>query len=386
MLDEIKNKDVKILVVDDVIQNIQVIGSLLMEHQYQVVFALSGAEALSLIEKTNFDLILLDVLMPTPDGIEVCNIIKSKPATKNIPIIFLTAKSDLDSIIKGFEAGAQDYLSKPFKSQELLVRVKTQILLKKQREQLESLNELLEEKVNKRTEELSQVNRKLVFLEKTKNDFLLLLSQELRSPLNVMNGFVDILEPTLTSVEQIQSFNYLKSSATKLTNLANTALIVSEIQLGRYSLNFQKVSLNDVTNKVCKELEEQINRQSIKIEMHTFSNNDKISGNFHLIYDAVKRVIENAVSTSPNNSIIQITIQQNDNSLAYCVLNNGTEYSNEDHSGHFDFVNKTPLQNSQNGYGLIMAVARLIMEIHSGTLAIENKSGRDNKVTLSFPA
>jgi two-component system sensor histidine kinase/response regulator len=377
---------VKILVVDDVIQNIQVIGSLLMEHHYQVVFALSGAEALNLIEKTYFDLILLDVLMPPPDGIEVCNLIKSKPATKDIPIIFLTAKSDLESIIKGFDAGAQDYLSKPFKSEELLVRVKTQVLLKKQREQLESLNELLEEKVNKRTNELTQVNRRLVSLENTKNDFLLQLSRELRSPLNVMNGFVEILESTLTSDEQIQSLNYLKTSATKLTNLAETALLLGEIQLGTYSLNFEKISLKEISKKVCKEIEAQTDHQSLKIEMHTFCDNDEISGDIQLIYEVVKRVIEDVVRTSSINSSIQISIQQNESSLNFSIIGIGTDNSKEDRSGYFGIGDKTQAYLSQSGYGLSMAVARLIMEIHSGTFTVENKSGGCNKVTLSFPA
>jgi len=116
-----------ILIVDDNVKNLQVLGGFLQIEGCMVEFALDGVSALKWLEKRKFDLILLDIMMPGMDGYEVCSIIKKNPAIKDIPLIFITAKTDSESIVKGFEAGAVDYITKPFIKSELIVRVKTQL-------------------------------------------------------------------------------------------------------------------------------------------------------------------------------------------------------------------------------------------------------------------
>ncbi len=118
-----------ILIVDDVSDNIQVAMSILKEKNYQFSFALHGEQALELIWGHDFDLILLDIMMPGIDGYEVCRRIKAKPDTQDIPVIFLTAKVDVDSIKEGFDVGAVDYITKPFHPEELIARVKTHLEL-----------------------------------------------------------------------------------------------------------------------------------------------------------------------------------------------------------------------------------------------------------------
>ncbi|MCF6345643.1 MAG: two-component system response regulator [Thiomicrorhabdus sp.] len=118
-----------ILIVDDVSDNIQVAMSILKEKNYQFSFALNGEQALELIKANTFDLILLDIMMPGMDGFEVCKQLKSNQNTQDIPVIFLTAKIDVDSIKAGFEVGAVDYIVKPFHPEELIARVKTHLEL-----------------------------------------------------------------------------------------------------------------------------------------------------------------------------------------------------------------------------------------------------------------
>lgn len=136
-----------ILIVDDVVDNIQIAMSILREENYNLTFALSGEEALGLIEHNNFDLILLDIMMPGMDGYEVCETIKKMDTYANVPIIFLTAKTDIDAITKGFNLGAVDYLIKPFHAEELLARVKTQLELYRSKLILKEHNLSLEAKV-----------------------------------------------------------------------------------------------------------------------------------------------------------------------------------------------------------------------------------------------
>jgi sigma-B regulation protein RsbU (phosphoserine phosphatase) len=125
-----------VLVVDDNVKNLQILCGFLQNEGMMVEFALDGMSALSWLEKKNFDLILLDVMMPGMDGYEVCSHIKKNHVFSKIPIIFITANTDSESIIKGFETGAIDYITKPFIQSELLVRVKTQIEIKKSRDEI----------------------------------------------------------------------------------------------------------------------------------------------------------------------------------------------------------------------------------------------------------
>jgi CheY-like chemotaxis protein len=125
-----------VLVVDDNVKNLQILCGFLQNEGMMVEFALDGMSALNWLEKKNFDLILLDIMMPGMDGFEVCSLIKKNPVISEIPIILITAITDSESIIKGFETGAVDYITKPFIKSELLIRVKTQIEIKRSRDEI----------------------------------------------------------------------------------------------------------------------------------------------------------------------------------------------------------------------------------------------------------
>ena len=125
-----------ILVVDDNLQNLEVLGGFLKNEGLSVEFAIDGSSALSFLEKKKFDLVLLDIMMPGMNGFEVCLKLKSNPDTTEIPVIFITAVSDTESIIKGFSNGAVDYITKPFIQDELLARVKTHLKAVKSKQQI----------------------------------------------------------------------------------------------------------------------------------------------------------------------------------------------------------------------------------------------------------
>jgi len=130
------NEQVHILVVDDNQENLKVVSNFLKEKGYQIALALDGESALKVLYDNEIDLVLLDIMMPGMDGFEVCKKIKSLKVLKDIPIIFLTAKSETDDIVKGFQLGGVDYITKPFRKEELLVRVNNHIQLKQARDLL----------------------------------------------------------------------------------------------------------------------------------------------------------------------------------------------------------------------------------------------------------
>lgn len=123
-----------ILIIDDVPKNLQVLAKMLDKKNYRVSIANSGGQALKMIEKVLPDLILLDILMPGMNGIEVCQRLKESPVTRDIPIIFLTAKTKSEDIVDGLKAGGVDYVTKPFNLPELLARVETHLELKRKRD------------------------------------------------------------------------------------------------------------------------------------------------------------------------------------------------------------------------------------------------------------
>lgn len=132
-----------ILVVDDVSQNLQVLCTILGKKNYKIAIARSGKKTLEMVEKVLPDLILLDVTMPEMDGFEVCRRLHHSPRTRDIPVIFLTARIETESVVKAFEMGAVDYVTKPFNSAELLARVNTHLELKRTREELVRRNKEL---------------------------------------------------------------------------------------------------------------------------------------------------------------------------------------------------------------------------------------------------
>ena len=119
-----------ILIVDDNAENLQFLGSLLMENGYDVGVAMNGTQALTFCNETCPDLILLDVMMPGMDGYECCARLKKDLATRHIPVIFLTAKTETKAIVRGFDTGGADYVSKPFIPAELMARIKIHMEVK----------------------------------------------------------------------------------------------------------------------------------------------------------------------------------------------------------------------------------------------------------------
>ncbi|MDQ7060249.1 MAG: response regulator [Sulfurimonas sp.] len=157
-----------ILIVDDVSENIKVAISILKSEPYNFSYALNGKEALEVLKTKRFDLVLLDIMMPGIDGFDVCKIIKKTPAIADTPIIFVTAKVDIDSIEEGFKLGAVDYVTKPFHAIELKARVKNHLELYRSKQQLKAHNISLSTKLKTSDElhlsELEMAQKEVIFV------------------------------------------------------------------------------------------------------------------------------------------------------------------------------------------------------------------------------
>ena len=215
-----------ILLVDDNPQNLQVLGKLLQAEKYKIEFAINGESALEWVKDRQFDLILLDLNMPGMNGFEVCKSIRSEGGKHDVPIIFLSAESERDSILKGFEVGAQDYVTKPFDTRELLARVKTQLDLKSKTEKLEKINEWLGKKIESwlkvsvtrsGSKETNDLGAKMIEFDKNQSYVMKDICLELRTSIievekligksnapNIKDQFKDIIKRIEDSVVKLE--------------------------------------------------------------------------------------------------------------------------------------------------------------------------------------
>ncbi len=188
-----------IQIVDDVPENIQVLGKVLAGHGYKVAVSGNGKDALAALTHIQPDLILLDVMMPGMDGIEVCKRIKSNKKSADIPVLFISAQSEVDYKLRGFKAGGADYISKPFDAVEVLARVETHLKLKHAMDTIQGHNEELENLVQARTRELVQAERRAAFSLFSKG-----IVHNLRGPLTAIYGGIQLLQIKKEKIDTLQ--------------------------------------------------------------------------------------------------------------------------------------------------------------------------------------
>lgn len=215
----------KILVVDDTPENIHVLTSYLTIKGYKAISANNGEKAIKLAKSDNPDLILLDIMMPGMDGYETCKRLKADVVTKDIPVIFITALSETSDIVRAFDVGAADYITKPINQQEVKSRVNTHLTIAKLHKKLNNKKILLEEEINERTKELSEANK--------------LLSKE-------------IAERKLTESKLLVALKELEKL--KLQLQAENAYLLEEMQV---SAGFDKIITNSPKMKtILKQIEQ----------------------------------------------------------------------------------------------------------------------------------
>src|SRR5208283_4281278 len=191
-----------------------------------------GRLALAAAMKSPPDLILLDINMPEMNGYEVCKQLKSAPELSKIPVIFLSALDGTEDKVKAFESGAVDYISKPFQFEEVHARVETHLGLHALQRALILQNERLEEAVAARTRELAQANERLTILDRSKNDFLNLISHEFRTPLNGLLGVAEIiLEEMSSSAERNDLPEMFNHSRQRILAILDDALLLTQIDV-----------------------------------------------------------------------------------------------------------------------------------------------------------
>ncbi len=353
-----------ILIVDDVAKNVQVLGNLLSEFDYQLVVAMSGRQALDTLARIKPDLILLDIMMPEIDGFEVCRQLKNLESTRDIPVIFLTAKTDAEDIVKGFELGAVDYITKPFVRTELLARVKTHLSLKKTKEQL--------------FDEIA-----------AKNKFFSIISHELRGSFSVILGFVKIMQEyrdTLSETEVSDLINELGSNAKSTFELLENLLYWARMQTTGIRIKAEKLPAYDLVEQIIKTLKEIAHKKDIKI-ISGISPGNIIFADDNMIQTIIRNLVSNAIKFSHRGETITISSEVMGNQIKISVTDTGVGIYPDKIDTLFRIDAKVTTLGTENekGSGLGLVLCKEFVELNQGEIGIESEVGKGTTVWIKLP-
>jgi two-component system sensor histidine kinase/response regulator len=353
-----------LLIVDDVSRNLQVLGSFLREENYDISAAISGKQALSIATETQPDLILLDIMMPDMDGFETCRRLKADPATREIPIIFLTARTATGDLIKGFSLGAVDYITKPFHRQELIVRVATHLELKRSHEEL----------------------WKTI---RDKDKFFSIIAHDLRGPLG---SFMSISEYVSENIEDLDIedikplFKEMQSTGKGVYALLENLLEWSRIQLGTIAYTPEDFDIAAIFEKTHNLVRVQAERKEIALNVDTAHVNVRADRN--MISTVLRNLLSNAVKYTPRGGRISLTHRERtDQGVVYIsVQDSGVGMSEDRLASLFDIsgTRSTPGTEKEKGSGLGLILCHELMALHKQSISADSEKGEGTTLTITL--
>jgi len=346
--------DFKVLIVDDIVQNIEIIKTFL-EDIYILDAAETGEEALEKIPVFKPDLILLDIKMPGMDGYEVCRTIRDNEEYNHIRIIMVSALTMIEERLKGYENGADDYITKPFIAEELEAKIKVFLNLKRTTE-----------------------------VDKLKSDLLALFSHETRTPLNTIIGMSSLLmdddhldEDTKNTIGMIQeSGNQLHQFVEKTTFLCT---LKSTQTIEKTNERF----LTQLENAIVSKRDTMAARE-IRIN-HNIDANLTFKGDWFMIYEVLGYIVDNAIKFSPEKGEITIAQKQVGNNIVFSFSDQGPGIPADWLNKIFDEFAIQDIMHHQKGQGLSLAIAKHVMRLHDGFIEAENSPDQGAIFLLGFP-
>lgn len=403
----------KILVVDDTPANMDVLRDILEDQGYRVFAAPSGQIALALAPRVKPDLILLDIMMPGLDGWQTCERLKQNPATKNIPVIFVSAKNAIEDIAQGFRVGGVDYISKPIRCEELLARVYTHLEIIKLFEAQEQLSQQLADK----NKALIETQQHLVHAEKMIS--LGTLTAGIAHEINNPNNFIHVSAQSLTQdIDQLKSFIFslieegadpkiikaldskfdplithvdtIKEGTNRIISIVQDLQAFSQPDSDKHHVvnisNSLHATINLVKTKYRKITEFVIDiNPDIRLNCHSAQLNQVF---INLIVNACDAIKNRQLYDKSYRGQIKISCQQNLNDqqqpqVEISIQDNGCGMEKDTLNQVFEPFFTT--KNIGEGSGLGLSVAYGIIKNHGGLLSVESTINQGSTFTLTIP-
>jgi signal transduction histidine kinase len=363
----------RILAADDEEFNLKMYEYNLVNNGYEVKTAKNGREAVDMACKVLPDAILLDIMMPVMDGLTACNIIKSDDKTKNIPIIIISSRSAVQDIIDGLKAGANEYLTKPFHIEELLLRVKSMVELKKAHDELRNINYNLEEEVKRKTDQLLEASR-FELIGKMASG----LGHDLNNLLTGVIGY-NLLACEATSLEQSKRFIEKQNSPLNLChNFVKNLLNFSKVQKPSLTLFDPREGIETTLGI----LSEKLKTRSIKHEV-VEEEKSMIYGDEGQFNQICLNIISNAIDAIESNGKIVIKIRPEDKYTKVAFADDGPGIKKENLDKVFDYLYSTKSKKQSSGIGLY--TTKKIIEGLNGRVDLASEEGVGTVFTILLP-
>lgn len=361
-MDQTKNNH--ILIIDDNLVNLLLASKVLESDGYITSTAESGKEGIELLESHGASLILLDIMMPEMDGFEVCRKIKDVEKWKEIPIIFLTANSQTEDLVSGFNAGGVDYITKPFRAEELLVRVKTHL-------------------------EVAESRRKILEMNKTRDNLYSIIAHDIRSPLSGILQTIDAIEqgyfdPCSEDFKEI--IHQLRIRTFDTSVLLNSLLQWTKLQGQSIEIQPKETNINKLIANCIQLLEPIATNKNITISAgitnEEFAWCDEVS-----IQTVFRNIISNAIKFTPNNGSITILSSEKNNMLAVSIKDTGVGMTEEtiqkifEKEEHFS----TCGTDNEQGTGLGLIMVKDFVKKNNGKITVQSTLGEGSTFTVSIP-
>ena len=361
----------KILIVDDSPLNTKLLKFILDEAGYRTVIASNGEEGIAAVNDHRPDLILLDVMMPDIDGFEVCRRVKSDPVNENLPIIFITALDQTEDIVKGFELGGVDYVTKPFNKKVLLVRIKNHIDLLASRR-----------KVERQATDLAASNR-------LKSRMFSIIGHDLRSPLGSLKLSLDFINRGLIDPKKDDFkdtvFKLLKSTDEAL-NLLENLLGWAKSQSDALIVTPEEVEVKGAVESIARLLKLNLENKNINLSIE-IPEDMRAMADLHMFNAIVRNLVSNATKFTPSGGSITISGETGEDMLRIKVTDTGVGIPPENLDKIFNPNVQTTTEGTDNegGSGLGLLLCQDFVQKNKGEIGVESTVGEGTTFAFTLP-
>ena len=369
---EINPSEYKILIVDDVMSNVLLLKVLLTNEKFQIATASNGRQALDQVIKEKPDLVLLDVMMPDMSGFEVSQQLKANPETAEIPIIFLTALNSTADIVKGFQVGGNDFISKPFNKEELIIRVTHQISLIAAKRIIVA-----------QTEEL----RKTII---GRDKLYSVIAHDLRSPMvsikMVLNMLILNLPSDTIGPEMYELLTMANQTTEDVFSLLDNLLKWTKSQIGKLKVVYQDIDMVEVTEGVIEIFSMVAELKKISIRLETPSKLE-VYADIDMIKTVIRNLLSNAIKFSNEETEILVTVQEQEGMAVVSVKDSGCGIDEENQKKllHTDTHFSTFGTNNEEGSGLGLLLCQDFVIKNGGRLWFTSAKGEGSTFSFSIP-
>lgn len=368
---KINRSDYKILIVDDVMSNVLLLKILLTNEKFKVCTANCGNACIEQARKEKPDLILLDVMMPDISGYDTAVIMKKDPELKEIPIIFLTALNTPADLVKGFQVGANDFLTKPFNKEELVMRVMQQISLVAAKRIIEQQNAELRATLSNRDKMYS------------------VIAHDLRSPMAsirmVLNLVVASCSPDIIGPELFELLDKANRESEEVHDLLDNLLKWTKSQTGRLNVVTQDLDLNDIIPGVVDIFEMIAQTKHIKLELQHTNTPLVVRADNDMLKTVVRNFMSNAIKFSPENSTIEILMCTEGDFAKVSVRDHGVGIAADRIDSIFHKGETTYGTGGEEGSGLGLLLCQDFARKNGGDCTVESVEGQGSTFSVLIP-